>query len=581
MKNLSLTFLLLASSWLTVYAQISTNEKAIAQYYSNPILTGMNPDPSICRVGNDYYLVTSTFGFYPGLPVYHSLDFVNWELIGYGIHSPKQLALREEKHDVLNLFAATIRHHNGVFYIINTNVGKHDGDRNFVITATNPAGPWSDAIYIENAPHIDPDLFFDDDGKVYYSGNGLPENRTYDRGRNIWAQEIDPKTWKMVGEPVDIIDCVDYYNGARLCNMDNSFLHNMEAPHIYKKDGMYYLLIAHGGTEWNHAVSIWKSDQVFGPYEMNPANPILTMRDYPHDNYLHASGHGDLVQTQNNEWWMVCLASRPYGGEYTNLGRETCLVPVDWSGTWPIVNPLGPVGRVLPLQLRPNLPNHSWPEIPARDDFDSEKLNLYWNFIQTPVDQWWNLDKSSGQLKINLRPEVIEKSVNPSFIGRRQAHKNFTAVTKMTFTSKSENERAGLTITRDVSNQFQLVCGLNNGQKVVRLIRKEVINGDGKMLNDKKVQISGDEAETIIAEKPVDGKSLFLKMEALEQMFSFYYSEDGKNWETLATQQDGRMLSFGLGIGRFTGTFVGMYASSNGKESNNSALFDWFEYSGF
>ena len=568
-KTKHLAFLVIAVfSVMIGHSQIELSPKSETFYYTNPIITGMNPDPSICRVGDDYYLITSTFGFYPGIPIYHSKDLVHWKLIGHGIHTPEQLKLREEKSDQLNIFAATIRYHKGTFYIISTNVGRKANDRNFVITAKDPSGPWSEAYYIKNAPRIDPSLFFDDDGKVYYTGNDAPKNPTFDKQRNIWMQEIDPKTWELVGDKVIVVDPGNYYKGLALSGKESTALTFFEGPHVYKKDDIYYLMISHGGTFWDHAVSIWKSDAVFGPFEMDNNNPIVTNRDFSHDSYIHHTGHADMVQTQNNEWWMVLLGTRPYGGGYTNLGRETCLVPIDWSGTWPVVNSLGPKGRVMPIHRRPNLPNHPWPEDDVRDDFKNEKLNLYWNFMQPPTEKWWELTGSSGKLKINLRPEIIEVGVNPSFIGRRQKHKNFTAITKMEFTPKAENETAGMVITRDVSNQFKLVYTLKAGQQYLQLLRKDVVN-----INENEPQ------EKVIAEKQVNSKELYLKMEALEQLFTFSFSTDGKNWETLAKDQDGRFLNFGLGMGKFTGTFIGMYASSNGK-SNNFVLYDWFEYSG-
>jgi xylan 1,4-beta-xylosidase len=566
MKKYYLIILLFILPTIICNSQIELGNKGQEYYYSNPVITGMNPDPSICRVGEDYYLVTSTFGFFPGLPIYHSRDLVHWKLIGYGVDRPSQLNLIESKADVLNLFAATIRYHKGVFYIINTNTGRRDDNRNFIITATNPAGPWSDAHYIEDAPRIDPSLFFDDDGKAYYTGNDISENPVFDKQRNIWTQEIDVNTWKLVGDKVVVVDPGENYKGLVLAGKENLLLDFFEGPHVYKKDGKYYLLISHGGTFWEHAVSIWKSDSIFGPFTLDNKNPIVTNRDFSHDSYLHHTGHADIVETQNGEWWMVLLATRPYGGDYTNLGRETCLVPLDWSGVWPVVNPLGPIGRVMPIHRRPNLPNYPWPDEPIRDNFDSKKLGLNWNFIQTPKEKWWNLEAPSGKLKINLRPEIIENTVNPSFIGRRQAHKSFTAITKMEFTSLSENEMAGMVITRDVSNHFQFVKTLKNGSQYLQLIRKEVVN---------------DKSEKIIAETKVGSKAIYLKMEALEQLFTFSFSEDGKNWKILAKDEDGRLLSFGLGIGRFTGVFVGMYGTSNGKETSNSAFFDWFEYSGF
>jgi alpha-N-arabinofuranosidase len=552
------------------YSQITLHPKAEPFYYTNPIITGMNPDPSICRVGDDYYLITSTFGFFPGIPIYHSKDLVHWKLIGHGIQRPDQLNLKKEKSDQLNVFAATIRYHDGTFYIISTNVGRNAVDRNFVITAKDPSGPWSEAHYIKDAPRIDPSLFFDDDGKVYYTGNDVPKTPTFDKQRNIWMQEIDPKTWQLVGDKVTVVDPGKYFNELPLSGNNIKTLTFFEGPHLYKKDGTYYLLISHGGTFWDHAVSIWKSDYVFGPYETNNNNPIVTNRDFNHDTYIHHTGHADMVQTQNNEWWMVLLGTRPYGGGFTNLGRETCLVPVDWSDSWPVVNSLEPLGRVMQVHKRPNLPNCPWAEDGIRDNFEGKKLNLYWTFIQPPIEKWWSLERESGKLKINLRPEIIETDANPSFIGRRQEHKNFTAITKMEFTPKLENETAGIAITRDVSNQFKLVYTLKSGQNYLQLFRKDVVN-----IN------KNEPPEKLIAEKQISIEKMYLKIEALEQQFTFSYSTDGKKWDVLAKNEDGRFLSFGLGMGKFTGTFIGMYVSSNGQKSSNFALFDWFEYAGF
>lgn len=580
MKANILTLILFFCTVFPNYAQFSLHEKAAGNYYLNPVIPGMNPDPSICRAGEDYYMVTSTFGFFPGLPVYHSKDLVNWKLIGYGINRPGQLALRESEKDELNLFAATIRYHNGIFYIINTNTGRRSDPRNFVITATNPAGPWSEAHYIENAPRIDPSLFFDDDGKVYYTGNCIPENPAHINERTIWTQEINPETWELVGERVDVLKSGDYHRGLILAGHDIRYLNHFEGPHIYKKDGIYYLLVSHGGTSWDHAVSIWKSKNVLGPYDFCEKNPIVTNRDFHHTAYLHHTGHADIIQTHTGEWWMVLLATRPYGGEFTNMGRETALVPVDWSGVWPIVNPQGPIGKVMLTHRRPNLLNHPWPKEEIRDNFSGKELNLNWNTIQTPVEKWWWLGQPEGQLKIKVRPEIIYRNSNPSFLGRRQAHKNFTAITKMSFTPKTDNEQAGLVVTRDVSNMFQLVCTIKNGQKYIQLIRKEVVDADGPIL-DENGEMIAEKSAKIIAEKPVRSEWLYLKMDALEQQFSFSFSEDGKNWETLASNKEGGMLSFGLWTGRFTGTFIGMYATSNGKKSENHVLFDWFEYDGY
>jgi alpha-N-arabinofuranosidase len=562
MKKSFLKILLLFLIQTAVHAQLTLSEEASKHYYQNPIISGFHPDPSICRVGDDYYLVTSTFEYFPGVPVYHSKDLVNWNLIGHVLNRSSQLDL-ENAGNSKGIFAPTIRYNAGVFYMITTYV---KGTGNFICTATNPSGPWSEPHYIKDAPGIDPSLLFDDDGKVYYTGNRHSQPLAWEGDRSIWLQELDIKTWKLVGDKVDIVKASEYYQGLVLSGQEKFGLNAFEGPHVYKKDGYYYALVSHGGTSQNHAVSIWRSKNVYGPYEMNPNNPIVTHRDYPTDNEIHSTGHADIVQTQNNEWWMVLLATRTYGGHTVyNLGRESFLVPVDWSGTWPVVNPSGPKGRVQLTHRRPNLPIHKWPKQEVRDNFTSQDLNLNWNFIRTPKGNWWHIDKKLNQLQLNLIPnKITENKDNPAFIGRRQQHKNFTAMTKMAFTPDASNETAGLVILRDRDYQFRLVSTIENGKKVIQLIRRAMKLG----------------GEEIIAQDEVESSSIYLKISALEQLYNFSYSVDGKDWKTLKANEDGRLLSRKWARG-FTGTYIGMYASSNGKESKNKADFDWFEYSGY
>jgi len=532
------------------------------QTYQNPIISGFHPDPSICRVGEDYYLVTSTFEYFPGVPVYHSKDLVNWKLIGHVLSDTSQINLDHAAHSK-GIFAPTIRYNKGTFYMITTDV---NGNGNFICTASDPAGPWSNPHWIENAPGIDPSLFFDDDGKVYYTGNCEPKTLVWNKHRNIWTQELDIQNWKLVGEKIDVIKADDYYNGLILTGQENTMLNNFEGPHLYKKDGYYYVMLSHGGTSWNHAVSIWKSKNVFGPYEMNPNNPLVTHRNFPNDYQIHCTGHADVVQTQNNEWWMVLLATRPYGDKNAyNLGRETFMVPVEWSGTWPTVNPDGLKGKVQATHKRPNLPTHEWPKDGVRDEFDTNDLNLNWNFIRTPKGNWWSIDAKKGKLKLKLIPnDITNLELNPAFIGRRQQHMNFTAVTKMDFKPAAANETAGLVILRDNNYHFRLVSTKLDGKKVVQLIRRAAKDGD----------------EKVIAQQALDASTVYMKIEAVGQAYSFRYSMDGKDWKTLMADQDGTILSR-TWAGGYTGIYIGMYASSNGIESRNTASFDWFEYSGY
>ena len=529
------------------------------EYYQNPIVPGFNPDPSICRVGDDYYMATSTFEYFPGVPIYHSKDLVNWQMIGHALHRPSQLNLDGVECSG-GIFAPTLRHHNGIFYMITTLVGRGKGlPGNFIVTATNPAGPWSEPHWIEDAPGIDPSLLFDDDGRVYYSGNISPRNRMWDKHRNIWIQELDIKTFQLIGDPVQVLDGAEYYKKNTLDGGIESGMNNYEASHIYKKDGMYYLLIAHGGTSHNHAVSIWKSENIWGSYSVNPKNPILTHRDLASDFAFTSTGHADLVETPDGEWWMVYLAKRPLAGSF-NMGRETFMSPVDWRGDWPVVNPKGYVGKGEVKHRLPNLKEVKTNGLPQRDEFDQKTLRPEWTFIRTPNTEWWSLTERLGMLRIKLRPEKIEELVNPSFIGIRQQHYNFTTTLKMLFDPTAIGEEAGYVIERDNSNYFKFTVARTSEGLVLQLSKKDGI----------------DTNESRIGQVALKKGNIYLQISGTGTDYTFNYSEDGKKWKTLAEKESGRFL--GVNSGRFTGTFIGMYASSNGVTSSNHVDFDWFEY---
>jgi len=534
------------------------------QVYQNPIIPGFNPDPSICRVGNDYYLATSSFEYFPGVPIYHSLDLVHWKMIGHALNRPTQLNL-----DSINcsggIYAPTLRYNNGTFYMITTLVGAKKGEPkgNFIVTAQKPEGPWSDPHWIADAPGIDPSLFFDDNGKVYYSGNDSPAIKLWDKHRNIWVQELDLKTWKLIGKRVDVVDGGEYYKKGTLDGGIESGVNNYEGSHLYKKDGTYYLLLSHGGTSQNHAVSIWKSSNVFGPYTINPSDPILTHRDLPKDHAFTSTGHADLVQTQNNEWWIVYLAKRPYGGENHILGRETFMSPVDWSGTWPVVNPKGEIRRGETEHALPNLPKNQISFLSPKDDFESKTLQNQWTFIRTPRTQWWSLNEKSGFLRIHLRPETIANQANPSFIGKRQEQPNFSASLKMIFKPLNNKEEAGFVVERDKDHYFKFALGMDKSQSVLRLAQKSSIESKDSLLSS-----------TVLK-----SNTLYLKITADGVYYNFFWSVNAIDWNVLKNKVDGRFLGL-ADAGRFTGTFIGMYASSNGSASKNYVDFDWLEYSG-
>jgi alpha-N-arabinofuranosidase len=430
--------------------------------------------------------------------------------------------------------------------VINTLVDGKTKAGNFIVTATDPAGPWSEPYWLEPAEGIDPSLFFDDDGRVWYTGTRRKANGDYEGHTEIWLQELDLASMSLVGAEHVLWDGA--VKGAVWA----------EAPHIYKVQGRYYLLIAEGGTAHHHAVTVARSDAITGPYEGNRGNPILTHRHLGLDYPIVGTGHADLVETQNGEWWMVLLAMRPYGGYFYNLGREIFLAPVRWEEGWPIVSP--GTGRIEFSYPVPNLSEQTWPQAVARDDFDDPTLALHWNFLRTPRDEFYSLMERPGYLRLRLRPQRLSELSNSSFVGRRQQHIHFRAQATIEFVPQNENECAGLALVQNSDFHFLFVV-MRAPETVVRLIKRAY----GQ--------------EEILAERPVDSAKLYLKVEAHEQSYRFYFANKLDKWHVLAGDVDGRILSTPI-AGGFVGAYIAMYASSNGRPSTNNADFDWFEYIG-
>ena len=517
--------------------------------FRNPIIPGFYPDPSICRVGEDYFLVTSSFEYFPGVPLFHSRDLVHWRQLGHVLDRPSQLDLSESLCSQ-GIFAPSIRHHDGVFYMVTTcrrQRGDAFADLNFVVTATDPAGPWSELHVLEDeAGIIDPSLFFDDDGRAWYTANRRVDDPPYEGYREIWMQEFDPERMRLVGERRPL------WSGAL------KGAGTPEAPHLYKVEGAYYLLIAEGGTYHQHAVSIARSDCVTGPYEGNPGNPILTHRHLGLDHPITNPGHADLVETQNGEWWMVALASRPYGGYFYNLGRETFLAPVRWEEGWPVVSP--GTGRVELEHEAPDLPEHRWPSEPACDHFDAPELASCWNVIRTPPSTFWNLAERRGHLRLTLRPHTLSDP-QPAFIGRRQRHIDFAVRAKMAFAPATATETAGLALLQSSDFYYALVVvRASDAESEIRLVRRR-----------------GDAGE-VVARRSVPGSLHYLKVEARGQDYSFFHASAPEAWQAVAQGVDGRILSTPV-AGGFVGAYIGMYATSGGvADSGSHADYDYFEY---
>jgi len=537
-------FMVLAGCLASCFAA----DQAAGWNYHNPIIPGFHPDPSICRVGDDFYLATSSFEYFPGVPIFHSRDLAHWEQIGHVLTRPSQLSLDGVRASG-GIFAPTLRYHNGVFYMITTLIGTgKETAGNFYVTATDPRGPWSDPIRLSNAPGIDPSLFFDDDGKVYYTGNRRSASQPPDsKFRQIWLQELDLKQQALTGE-ISVLVEEGALHGAS----------NVEGPHLYKRDGYYYLLVAEGGTGENHAVTIFRSQNVRGPYENLKKNPILTHRHLGKDVPIACTGHADLVETESGEWWMVLLAVRIYGHIDYNIGRETFLARVVWETGWPVVNP--GVGRVEWTAPGPQLVEHPFPAKPARMEFDAPELGYEWNFLRTPRESFWSLTERPGWLRLKLRPETLAELANPSFVGRRVTDLTFTATTSMEFSPARDGESAGVVLEQNNNFHFRMEVLRENGQTVLRLTQRR----DGK--------------ETVLAEKPVSGKNIQLRVSASQpSAYDFAYAVKANEWIELKSGVDATTLSRQV-TGGYTGAFVGLYASGNGKPSSSTADFDWFEY---
>jgi len=514
--------------------------------YLNPILSGFYPDPALARVGNDYYLIGSTFAYFPGIPIFRSKDLVNWTQIGNVIHRPEQL-----KFDSLGMsrgvFAPTINFHDGTFYVLNTCV---DCGGNYLVTATNPAGPWSNPTWIPEVGGIDPSIFFDDDGKTYVINNDEPTGgSTYQGHRAIWIREFDVAAKKVKGQATQIINA-----GVDITQKPIW----IEGPHIYKINGKYYLSCAEGGTAVDHRQVVFRADNVLGPYVPAPAsvNPILTQRHLPPTRPfpITSAGHADFLQTQNGEWWGIFLATRPYDDDYYNTGRETFLLPLEWKDGWPsFIGGREPVPYAV---KKPNLPAQPAPAIPThgnfsvREEFDGRTLAPYWMMLRTPREQWWTL--GGGALTLRARPDDVAGKGQPSFVGRRQQHLKASFTTAMNFTPARAGDRAGLVAFQSENYFYALTVTLADGKPVVQVERR---NG-------------ASDTPTVIASKPLGaraGAPVYLKIDADGPRYDFSFATQRNQWKPVLENADGKMLSTkgagGAGA-NFTGVVVGMYAHS-------------------
>ena len=507
--------------------------KPAAGQYSNPILQGFYPDPSIVRVGRDYYLVNSTFIWFPGIPVFHSRDLVNWTQIGNAIDRSSQLNFAK-LNTWQGVYAPDITFHAGTFYIINTCV---PCGGNFVITAKNPAGPWSEPTWLP-IDGIDTSLFFDEDGSAWIINNGPPEEKPrYEGHRAIWLQQFDTKQMKLIGPRKVLID-------SGVHPEENPIW--IEGPHIFRKDGAYYLIAAEGGTAEGHSEVVFRSDKVTGPYVPFADNPILTQRDLK-GSPITSTGHASFVKTPSGDWWSVFLGVRPYDDQNFNTGRETFLMPVRWEQGWPRITDHG--ARVPWVARRPNLPAGPRAPVPTsgsftiRDEFNGSKLPPYWMMMRNPVGKWWRL--AGGALHLDARGTALGDMGNPSLWARRQQHLNATVTTRVRFNPPSDAAEAGLVAMQNDEYFYYLAVGRDHGKRVVRLRRRA--GGPDAM------------AGAVLASSPIPNGPIELRINARGAAYDFGWSADGKSWHLLARNADGTLLSTKKS-GGFVGAVFALYA---------------------
>ena len=517
--------------------------------FRNPVLKGFYPDPSVVRVGADYYLVNSTFGWFPGIPVFHSRDLANWTQIGNAIDRADQLDFG--RHDLVNgVFAPAIEYHDGLFYITNTCFPACGG--NFVLTARDPAGPWSDPAWLPDlAGGIDPSLFFDDDGRAWIVNNDLPEGgkERYPGHRAIWLQEFDAKALRTIGPRRVLLD------GGVVPAQKPEYV---EGPHLFKKDGWYYLTAAEGGTGEMHQQVVLRSREVTGPYEAWSDNPVLTQRDLPRDRPLPvtSAGHADFVQTQDGDWWAVFLGNRPYppnAGHFVNTGRETFLMPVRWEDGWPRIT--APGERIPWVLDAPALPAGSAPvptsgSFAVRVGFEGRQLPLDWITVRNPRQRWYRLDGQA--LHLQARAVGLGERDNPSFLARRQQHQDALASTVVRFAPRRDGDIAGLAAFQNEDFWYLLAVTRENGAPRVVLDRR-----DGRCKDEAR---TGTRLASVPLPAAAAGQPLYLRIRARGAEYDFEYATRQGQWQSLAGGLDGTLLSTAV-AGGFTGAVFGLHAA--------------------
>ena len=522
--------------------QVYENNPLKPDEFYNPILQGCYPDPSITRKGDDYYLVTSTFAMFPGVPIFHSKDLVNWTQIGHVLDRKSQLKVQDTGISA-GIYAPSIKYNanNETFYMITTQFA---GDiNNMVVKTKDPFQGWSE-VYKLKFNGIDPSLFFDDNGKAYVVHNDAP-----DRGKELYNGHRVIKIWEYDVENDQVIAGTDkiIVDGGVDISRKPIWI---EAPHIYKKNGIYYLMCAEGGTGDWHSEVIFTSENPMGPYVPAPNNPILSQRylNSNRANKVDWAGHADLVEGTDGKHYGVFLAIRPNEKGLVNTGRETFILPVDWSGKYPVFEN-GLVPMEPKLKMPKGVENKTGTEgffpngnFTFTDNFTAPKLDYRWIGMRGPREDFITTSKYG----LSIKPFAVSiKAVAPvSALFQRQQHQHFTATTTMKFTPKSENELAGLTCYQ--SERFNYVFGITKKDKDFYILLEKTEKGQSKIIASAKIDVK----------MPVQ-----LQVTAKGDEYKFNYSVDGVNFTNLGGIVSGDILSTNV-AGGFTGSLIGLYATS-------------------
>ncbi|GAB4016535.1 glycoside hydrolase family 43 protein [Spirosoma migulaei] len=523
----------------------------------NPILTGFYPDPSIVKVGADYYSVHSTFSYFPGLPIMHSRDLKNWKQIGNVINRPSQMEFMGERM-TRGLFAPAISYYKGTYYVTCTDID-HDG--NFVVTSKNPAGPYSNPVKIPEVKGIDPSIYFDestDKAYIIYNSDAPDRKPLYSGHRTIRMYAFDYRNLKVVGEEKQLV------NGGVDLSKKPVWI---EGPHILKHNDWYILYAAEGGTSVNHSQVALRSKDIWGPYVPFEGNPVLTQRNLPADrpNPITSAGHAQFIEGPDGNWYSIFLAVRPYEGDFYNTGREMFIAPLTWVNDWPMIEH---GEQAIEYNYKTNIKEVKQKgALPQNGNFAytmtfDKGLDLSMLFLRTVDSSSFKTSKATG-LTLTLKPETISEMGNPSFVGKRQQHLTSTAETEVIFTPKADNEKAGLVIFQDERHFYFVAKSKKEGKGVIQLFK------------------SKDKTLELVTEVPLTSTAarVNFKIQSEGALYSFYYSTDGKNWNLLKDQVDGKFLSTKV-ANSFIGCVYGLYATSSGEKTENSASFTFLKYKG-